>query len=874
VSKVVELRKALTAARENAARFKTPAILEAALEDMRRENPGWIINPDGSPMIVPPQAAQLNAAPESPPDDVPVHNTPRGFLEAFFKDAPEGSYVTLVAIEPNDGSKHIVGRSFKANCLHQITSFVQEWAGKYNLYFAVNLSDRAINKKPSDGDIIWLTAVKADGDIVFSDDPRTLERNDSERAALLELLKNRIGDRMTFMLDSGGGAQIFQQLAEPRRVRDEADALGYTQAGERLTAQLKKLCEEAGFKNVQWDAVADLSRIMRLPGTLNIPTPKKREEKGRTEPRMARVHVWTGKRVELPPPPPPAQSVRAGDFKERLSELALKAEMLEMLLTGHGIDREYKGDHSAALFAAECALAHCGLDADEAVQLLLQLDSPLGEKAREKGEKWVRNDYARAVDFITPSFVKRFNAEYFVVLHGGQLSAVAQPNDSTEELTVLSPSSIIGLSKTRVKDPSDPEGEAVTTEGKAWFYHPQRRQYKGMELDPLQGQVTARGYWNMWQGFAFEPSERGSCEKWKAHLLRACEGDSVNYEYFLNWLARGVQFPHLPAEVAPVLRGEEGSGKGIIGRTFIKLFGAHGRHLAQSDHVTNTFNFHLIRALALFIDEAVWAGDPKAADIIKGMITEDTVSVHQKYRDIVYASNRLKIIFSSNHERVVDAGPRARRYFPLEVTGDHAQDAAYFNPIYNELANGGYARLLWELRQRDLSRFDIRQVPKTEELRFQQEGSLDDVEKWLLGMLQTGRYGPDLQFAEHWGRVPKRYCWDSFRRDYPNSRYASAATFGRKLSQVMNRRGETKLVDEGNASTYRELGAANNERAKRFTGEVYVWQPLDLCRRQFVRHMGDAWAKYQWPAPLAPQPDEPYCDTSADTSPGDAPWGQ
>src|SRR5678809_496640 len=84
-------------------------------------------------------------------------------------------------------------------------------------------------------------------------------------------------------------------------------------------------------------------------------------------------------------------------------------------------------------------------------------------------------------------------------------------------------------------------------------------------------------------------------------------GDQTSYDYIMNWLARAVQKRHEPGEVALVIKGGKGVGKGTLGRAFCHLFGPHGLQVASPSMLVGRFNMHLRDVVALFADEAFWA---------------------------------------------------------------------------------------------------------------------------------------------------------------------------------------------------------------------------------------------------------------------------
>ena len=54
-----------------------------------------------------------------------------------------------------------------------------------------------------------------------------------------------------------------------------------------------------------------------------------------------------------------------------------------------------------------------------------------------------------------------------------------------------------------------------------------------------------------------------------------CDGDAQRFDYLLKWMANAVQHPDQPGQVAGVLRGGRGAGKGIVAKWFGRLFGQH-----------------------------------------------------------------------------------------------------------------------------------------------------------------------------------------------------------------------------------------------------------------------------------------------------------
>jgi Family of unknown function (DUF5906) len=256
--------------------------------------------------------------------------------------------------------------------------------------------------------------------------------------------------------------------------------------------------------------------------------------------------------------------------------------------------------------------------------------------------------------------------------------------------------------------------------GKWWVEHKDRRQYDGVVYAP--GGATANMF-NLWSGFACEAKE-GACDLYLTHLKEnVCGGDDGYCEYLLNWMAYAVQNPGKPGEVAVVMRGKEGVGKGVAAKEFGYLFGPHFRHVVHAQHLVGHFNSHLQQCSVLYADEAFFAGNRSHEGTLKALITEGTFLVEPKGVDSFPVRNCIHLLMSSNGDWVVPAGAEARRYFVLNVSDTRMQDSDYFSAITRQMNNGGRSALLFVLQERDLSDFNVRQVPQTDALAEQKAHS-------------------------------------------------------------------------------------------------------------------------------------------------------
>lgn len=284
---------------------------------------------------------------------------------------------------------------------------------------------------------------------------------------------------------------------------------------------------------------------------------------------------------------------------------------------------------------------------------------------------------------------------------------------------------------------------------KYWLEAPGNRTFNGMVMLPeCKNEKTPQGALNMWTGFRYTPRQ-GSWDTVKTLILDSlCSGDQVSYDYVIKWMARAVQKPWEPAGTALVFRGGKGAGKSTLGTIFYKLFGHHGMPVSNAKHLVSNFNAHLRDCVALFADEAFWAGDKDGESSLKSLITESIITYEAKGKDLYAGRNYLHIIMVSNSDWVVPASMDERRFAVCDVEIVH--DSKWFDQLYHEMNNcGGMEAMLYELIHMDISDFNIRDVPQNEALSAQKIHGMNPLAAWLLEAAENGwQFGEFTTVAE------------------------------------------------------------------------------------------------------------------------------
>jgi putative DNA primase/helicase len=236
--------------------------------------------------------------------------------------------------------------------------------------------------------------------------------------------------------------------------------------------------------------------------------------------------------------------------------------------------------------------------------------------------------------------------------------------------------------------------------------------------------------YNLYQGFAITP-KKGPVEPYIQHIRQVlCNGDKRAADYVIGWLAHLVQQPHEKPSVAIVMKSVEGTGKGTFFEPIKQIFGSHSVHVNGAYQLTGRFNSVVANKMVVFGDE-VDLTDVRSADKLKGLISEPRVSVEKKGIDPISIPNYARFIFASNHEQVIRAGNRERRYLVLEPSAEYAQDSAYFEHLWSWIDNEGAAYLLYFLLSYDLTGFNARKAPTTQALLDEKLANLSPYQEFM-----------------------------------------------------------------------------------------------------------------------------------------------
>src|SRR5262249_53364979 len=274
-----------------------------------------------------------------------------------------------------------------------------------------------------------------------------------------------------------------------------------------------------------------------------------------------------------------------------------------------------------------------------------------------------------------------------------------------------------------------------------WLGHRDRLQYRGVTFRP-GGPEAVNECLNLWQHWGVEPNP-GDWGLIRQHIKEViANGNEEFADYVIGWIAWSIQNPAAQAEVALVLIGMKGAGKGTLVRCLQRIFGPHAFQVSSRDEVIGRFNGHLQNCVLFVADEAYWGGDKRCVGRLQGMITEPKLSIERKGFDIVEVPNFLHLLMLAEPGWVIPAGRFERRYAALATSLHRRGDKAYFRALHRQINEGGAEAMFHDLRRMDLGDCHPRDIPEAlltnPALQKQQALTLPLLEQWYVLLLHDG----------------------------------------------------------------------------------------------------------------------------------------
>ncbi len=268
---------------------------------------------------------------------------------------------------------------------------------------------------------------------------------------------------------------------------------------------------------------------------------------------------------------------------------------------------------------------------------------------------------------------------------------------------------------------------------------PSTKVFNAVAFSPLP---TPPGTLNYWVGSPVQPMA-GDWSTIKEFLFKViCGADQACFTYLIYFLAHMLQKPEEKPGVMIVLLGGQGVGKGTALSLLHEIYPRTTLQVSDIDHVIGRFNAAIERSYVVCMDEAMFAGDKKAMDRLKSMITEPQVTIEQKHQPRRTITSFHRFFAASNHKHFAHVDADDRRFVFLRVSDSRKGDFAYWDGLYSAIKDPAViAAMVDALLKLDLSAFNVRERPKTVEHMEQKIRSLTGFDRYWFEVLQSGEFG-------------------------------------------------------------------------------------------------------------------------------------
>jgi hypothetical protein len=158
------------------------------------------------------------------------------------------------------------------------------------------------------------------------------------------------------------------------------------------------------------------------------------------------------------------------------------------------------------------------------------------------------------------------------------------------------------------------------------------------------------------------------------------------------WIAQRVRYPHIQNTVGVVLRGGQGTGKGVWQDHMLsQLIGPSNYKPCGIKDVVGAFNEDIYQCVVLHIEE-VKNTRLSTADILKKLITQKKARVNAKGIQQRYSDKYLSVVISSNYRTPTPVEQDDRRLFIPVFSQKQPGSEAFFEEFVKWITEEGGAQ--------------------------------------------------------------------------------------------------------------------------------------------------------------------------------------
>ncbi len=245
-----------------------------------------------------------------------------------------------------------------------------------------------------------------------------------------------------------------------------------------------------------------------------------------------------------------------------------------------------------------------------------------------------------------------------------------------------------------------------------WLSDEDIRFYNNVDYYPTMN-MCPKNTFNLWNDFPIKSiplDVSADTSLLHLHIKTLLKEDEKDIEWFMNWLAHIVQFPHKKTEVAVVLYDKQfGTGKSMIAEDFLKkIIGLNKMIITcKTDKVFGRFTNSQGKLLCV-LNEASGKETYDLNEVIKESITGKNMEMEKKNIDAFQITDYLNYIITTNNLNCIKLEEGDRRFMVFNTSSKMKGNVEYFKNLASALNDDVIMRKFYEeLINRDLSNFDL-----------------------------------------------------------------------------------------------------------------------------------------------------------------------
>ena len=349
--------------------------------------------------------------------------------------------------------------------------------------------------------------------------------------------------------------------------------------------------------------------------------------------------------------------------------------------------------------------------------------------------------------------------------------------------------------------------------------------YSSVAFDPIPQESAVL---NFWQGHGIAP-ESGECKVVLDLLYNViCDGNKHQFRYLFHFLAHMLQKPEEKPDVAIIMIGGQGTGKGMFYRLLKRIWPYTMLQVHDVDDVIGRFTGALERSYGVWMDEALFTHDRKSMERLKAAISEKEMRIEEKFEPKRTIKSHHRFFAATNNDHFGNIDTDDRRFFVQRVSSKHQQDHEYFSSYMSALeGDEEVPALVHTLLDLDISKFNVHRRPKTAEHSNQKIRSLHGVKRYFYDVLQAGQFD--------YGDYVKVDTWDAPIQVATKDLIGAFRTFDKTAER------HRPIVDAEFVPEVKKIFPSATSKRWKVRGEQIrgiAFPSLERAREEFTRHIG------------------------------------